>query len=265
LLILYEGAFTDDGGFPRVVEFPVPRGIDVNQAAALTPDGRYLRQAYQIIPQDGFDLLRYELPLPTFFFEYYYNPFEGDKEKSFDWWLRTSYPIADLQFEVQRPLAASSFTISPAADSVSRGNDGFEYHFYSRSSVGVNDEIKLHVSYTKENPEPSVTRQPFVEPGAATSPPPVAAPAGNTFNPLVIGLGLLALALVGAGAFWYVKQQREEEEEDDVLLPPPRRPRRRRSPAAEGEVAAYCHSCGTALQAEDRFCPSCGTRRRLVE
>ena len=46
LLILYEGAFVDDGGFPRTLDFPVPLGIDVNQAAGLTPDGRYLRQPY---------------------------------------------------------------------------------------------------------------------------------------------------------------------------------------------------------------------------
>ena len=46
LLILYEGAFVDDGGFPRTLDFPVPLGIDVNPAAGLSPDGRYLRQPY---------------------------------------------------------------------------------------------------------------------------------------------------------------------------------------------------------------------------
>lgn len=49
VLILYEGTFADNGGFPRVVEFLVPLGIDVNQAAGVTPDGRYLRQTYQIV------------------------------------------------------------------------------------------------------------------------------------------------------------------------------------------------------------------------
>lgn len=168
LLILYEGAFVDDGGFPRTVEFPVPLGIDVNQAAGLTPDGRYLHQPYQIIPQDGYALLRYELPIPTFFFEYYYDPIEGKTDKTIDWWLRSSYPMADLQVDVQQPLQAMGFTISPTADLINAGPDGFKYHLFSNRTLDAGEEMKLRISYTKADPEPSVTRQPFVQPGVAT-------------------------------------------------------------------------------------------------
>jgi hypothetical protein len=167
LLILYEGAFVDDGGFPRTVEFPVPLGIDVNQAAGLAPDGRYLRQPYQIIPEDSYALLCYELPIPTFFFEYYYDAIEGEVDKTIDWWLRSRYPIADLQVDVQQPLKATGFSVSPPADLINAGPDGFKYHLFSHRTLGAGEELKLHISYTKVNPEPSVTRQLFVEPGAA--------------------------------------------------------------------------------------------------
>ncbi len=260
VLILYEGTFADDGGFPRVVEFPVPLGIDVNQAAGVTPDGRYLRQTYQIVAQDGYALLRYELPIPTFFFEYYYDPLEGQTEKSFDWWLRTQYPISNLQIEVQRPQTASGFTVSPAADMVGTEPDGFEYHYVSRPSLGTDEEIKLHISYTKENPDPSVTRAPPMTPAA----PPAAAVAqpadqGRSGTVLLVGF-LLAAGLLSAGGYWYIRQRRTEVAQEEDEWQPPRRPRRQR-PRRE-EMAAFCHQCGKGLRADDEYCANCGTKRR---
>lgn len=254
LLILYEGAFVDDGGFPRTVDFPVPLGIDVNQAAGLTPDGRYLRQPYQIIPQDGYALLRYELPVPTFFFEYYYDPIEGEVDKTIDWWLRTSYPIADLQVNVQQPLQATGFTVSPTADLISSGQDGFKYHLFSHRTLDVGEELELHISYTKADPEPSVTRQPFVEPGAA-------APATTTptpdqrLNPATLLIVVGAAGLLVGGGYWYVNRQRADDLYDDKEWESPQ--------FSDTEmVTGYCYQCGKGLRADDRFCPSCGTRRR---
>jgi hypothetical protein len=261
LLILYEGTFVNDGSFPRTVEFPVPLGIDVNQAAGLTPDGRYLRQPYQLIPQqDGYALLRYELPVPTFFFEYYYDPIEGQTDKTIDWWLRSSYPIADLQVNVQQPLKATSFTISPPADLINVGQDGFKFHLFSNRTLDAGEEMKLRISYTKTDPEPSVTRQPFAEPSAA-------APAATTSTPS-LGLNLTALLIVvgaagllAGGAYWYVNQRRADDLYDDREWEPPRHTWR--SPGTEA-VTGYCHQCGKELRADDRFCPGCGTRRRQV-
>jgi len=237
LLILYEGAFVADGGFPRTVEFTVPLGIDVNQAAGLALDGRYLRQPYQLIPQDGFALLRYELPIPTFFFEYYYDPIKGQTDKTIDWWLRSSYPIADLQVNVQQPLKANSFTISPPADLINAGPDGFKYHLFSHRTLDAGEEMKLRISYTKADPEPSVTRQPFVEPGVATAVAP-STPSQELYPTLLIVVG--AAGLLAGGGYWYLKQRQAVT------------------------VTGYCHQCGKELRADDRFCPGCGTRRRQV-
>ncbi len=261
LLTLYEGAFVDDGNFPRTVEFPVPLGIDVNQAAGLTPDGRYLRQPYQLIPQDGYALLRYELPIPTFFFEYYYDPIEGQTDKTIDWWLRSRYPIADLQVEVQQPLKATGFTVSPAADLINVGQDGFKYHLFSYRTLDVGEELKLHISYTKADPEPSVTRQPFVEPGAAAPATTTPAPSQG-LNPAVLLIVVGVAGLLVSGGYWYVNRQRADDVYDEEEWEPPHRARRsRRTPSAEA-VTGYCHQCGKGLHADDRFCPACGTRRR---
>jgi hypothetical protein len=235
LLILFEGAFADDGGFPRTVEFLVPLGIDVNQAAGLTPDGGYLRQPYQLIPQDGYALLSYELPIPTFFFEYYYDPIEGETDKTIDWWLRGHYPIADLQVNAQQPLKAMGFTVSPPADLINAGPDGFKYHLFSNRTLDAGEEMKLRISYTKAEPEPSVTRQPFVEPGVATL---VATPtlSQELYPTLLIVIG--AAGLLAGGGYWYLRQRQAVT------------------------VTGYCHQCGKELHADDRFCPRCGTRRR---
>lgn len=258
LLILYEGAFVDDGGFPHTVEFPVPLDIDVNQAAGLTPDGRYLRQPYQIIPQDGYALLRYELPIPTFFFEYYYDPIEGQTDKTIDWWLRTSYPITELQIDVQQPLQATSFTVSPAPDLISGEQDGFKYHFFSHRTLDAGEELKLHISYTKADPEPSVTRQPVVEPDTAT--PATTAPIPSQgLNPAVLLIVAGAVGLLVSGGYWYVNRQQADNVYDEEEWEPPHRPRQTSSAEA---VTGYCHQCGQGLRADDRFCPSCGTRRR---
>ncbi|HID61262.1 MAG TPA: zinc-ribbon domain-containing protein [Anaerolineae bacterium] len=262
LLILYEGAFVDDGGFPRAVEFPVPLGIDVNQAAGLTPDGRYLRQTYQIIPQYGYALLRYELPIPAFFFEYYYDPIKGETDKTIDWWLRSRYPIADLEVNVQQPLKATGFTISPTADLINVGQDGFKYHLFSHRTLDAGEEMRLRISYTRADPEPSVTRQPFVEPDTAA---PATAPVpGQGLNPAALFVVMGAAGLLVAGGYWYVNRQRADDLYGGEEWEPSRRARRPR-PARRAEVVTgYCHQCGKGLRADDRFCPRCGTRRRQV-
>ncbi|MCC7353791.1 MAG: zinc ribbon domain-containing protein [Anaerolineae bacterium] len=269
LLILYEGEFAaGETGFPQVVQFPVPPGpLQVNQAAGLTADAQYRRQQWEIINQpDGTGILSYTLPIPTFFFEYYVPGIEGQKERRIAYVYRTLYPVETLEFAIQVPLRSRGFRLSPVATTVTNDADGFTYHRLTYRNVQPGQEITLDVRYTKDNAQPSVQRQTPANP-VATSP-------GRSLRSN-IGYYLLALGaagLVAAGGY-YVWWQRKVVATDKKRMPASRRPRgrdkviqiaRKRETREPGQqMLPYCTQCGRALQPQDRFCPTCGTARRM--
>lgn len=117
LLILYEGEFAaNEADFPQVVRFPVPSGpLQVNQAAGLTQDAQYLRQPWEIINQpDGTGLLSYTLPIPTFFFEYYYPGIEGQESQA-ERRLYLSFAVSGGDVGVCHPGSATQPRLSPFA------------------------------------------------------------------------------------------------------------------------------------------------------
>jgi hypothetical protein len=158
-----------------------------------------------------------------------------------------------VQLEIQEPLKTTNFKTDPAAATqTSRGHD-FKYHVFQFSNVAAGQNLKVQVSYTKTDPNPSVAN---ISVPANSLPSDSALNANTSLSnnnlilPIGIGAGGVALAVLGFLA-WRARR------ESDAA------PRRRVQSKKNQGAVAFCHECGNALRTQDVFCSKCGTRRKI--
>ncbi|KPL21878.1 MAG: hypothetical protein AMJ93_08525 [Anaerolineae bacterium SM23_84] len=263
VLVIIQGRLAaPDTAFPLPVTFRVPRGAQINQMAVMdVSTGATTGQPFdaQPDPDDArWSLVTYTLDNAHFFYEYYYNPLEGETDKQFTYAFSSPQPVENLLLEVQQPLAATNFTLDPSP-TIARFDEGlgFTYHQFNVGSLAAGEESAIAVSYTKANPEPSLSRAevmamqtqdepseipPAVETGHAGSPAP-------TWTLVLLG----AVALVSVGGFVWYRSQPSSVSTAAVA-------RVSASPQASKarSSAGFCTECGATLKTNARFCHVCG-------
>lgn len=210
----------------------------------------------------------FTLPAPdTRFRLEYYLPYESEgNARRFSYTWLADIPANRVTVLVQRPAAATTMSVVPAAASEMQNlNDGLLYYELPAQTAVANQPITLQISYTMAADTLTASTITASPPLAPTGTP---AAAANVNWGLVLG----GLALVAATGFlvWQVALRQNGR---NVRKPAPRRVPKTSRPAAppRQEAAAapppkatvrFCHECGTAAQPEDRFCRSCGTALR---
>jgi hypothetical protein len=252
VLVQYEGQFTAREGFPRQVAFRIPGSAAVNSACGVETGGKHTSESWRVKDEgDGYALMTYQLAVPTFHLEFYYNPIQGQTDKTIDYLFKPTYLIKTLEVEVQKPLKATEFKITPPSTNVVSDSDGFNYYHYTYDQVSPDQPIALKIAYSKSDPNPSVSAKPGAPQAAQASP----AAAENL--PLLIGLAGGGLAL-GVAGYWFVVNRSRRPTPARARAAPPAHERGRGKAATGG----YCANCGQAMHPEDNFCPSCGQKRR---
>jgi len=262
VLVQYEGDF-EGLSLPQEVSFLVPQGAAIGSACGVSPNGQHTSETWKSKDvEGGFTQITYKLTQPKFHVEYYYQPLAGSPNKSMAYSYKTLYPVDTLNLEVQQPLKAAEFAVTPATSEVSNDKDGFKYYHYRFDKVPTGGTSSFQVSYTKPDDNPSVKRSQTT--GQASQ-----AGDSNTTAILVIVVGAVVL---GGGAFYAVsrKPQRRYGTGRGGLYPSVAAASRgssapvnpRRGKGASASRAAFCRQCGTAIQGADNFCPKCGQRVR---
>jgi hypothetical protein len=153
-------------------------------------------------------------------------------------------PIADLVLEVQQPAAATRFSLDRAATITYNDETfGLTYHQFNLGAVASGSEAAVTVSYRKDDPAPSFSREQVIARQSDQTAAGVAATSTAAHplaaTPLMMSLLILigAAALAGVAGFaWY----------------------RRRYALAEGDRSYFCGQCGATLKEEAYFCHVCG-------
>ena len=259
VLVIYQGNLGPGASFPQEVRFRVPKGAEITQTCAIKkPADEHLCQLNETTTEGDWLMVSYKLPLPDFLVEFYYNPVSGAGGRALDFSFLPTYPVDNLQLEVQQPLRSSEFTLSPSAESVSTDQQGFKYYHYDFKDVPADKALAVKVSYGKPDARPSVNKPP--QQGAAGG----SGDADSSRLPWLI----VAVAMVGAIAIVLVRQRRRGLE-----APAPRmawqaagagRVAAGRAPTSEPGRGLYCTQCGRHLRSADRFCPECGAKQRGV-
>lgn len=258
VLVMAQGDFAGDFT-PQEVEFVLPLGAEVTQACGLTqPDQEHLCQPY-ILSQEGDSMiLRYTLPLPTFFFEYYYDPVEDPAApRNVEYLFQPTYPVDSLLVEVQEPLGAADFTLEPSSQQVFSDDQGFRYFYYDYEALTPDEPVSLDISYLKNDANTSV--EPRAQTGAAGIPTEDDGGLNRVFL-VVVSLGVIGL--LAFLAFGRRAGQMATAAVSPGTAGGRKATTRAAAPASAPSGGGFCFECGHQLQTSHRFCPSCGTAAR---
>ena len=258
VLVIYHATIPPEISLPVEVTFRIPvEAGNPNAVAVRQVDGSLISVAYDRQVNGEWGLITFTATSPQVQLEYYDPSLEKDSEqRHFEYTWPADYAVQNMAIQAQQPVGAEDVRFSPSMNSSFTGQDGMVYYATEVGSLGTGETYTIAMDYAKANDILSV-EQFEVQPSANLE------PSGQTdwlsFLPWV--LGLLGIALIAGGGFWYWRQSKGEE-------PGTQRHRRRRAihpgteAASSTEEGIYCHHCGKRASSNDKFCRSCGTRLR---
>ncbi|MCU0508218.1 MAG: zinc ribbon domain-containing protein [Anaerolineae bacterium] len=273
LLVIFSGDFAAGATTPLNVAFPIPAGARNIQATYQDAQGTLINRPFEVV--DG--KLTYELPTGTFHTEHYVDREPSGDTRQIKYVFEAPYAMNALRVAVQQPARSTDFSLSPAADTTEQGTDGLTYHVFTRQNLAAGEKLEIDVNYAKSDTSLSAPQLSVTDTDAAAAEAPLVATESSPTDWLpwvLIGAGVALL--VGILAYWLLSRRRPEPEPEPAARPvrqapatqkplptvPARPAQAQTPPASTAKPAAFCHNCGNALKAEDKFCPQCGTPRR---
>lgn len=251
VLVLYDGVLADTSNLPRAISVLIPADAQLFVTTWYNPDGTLAPEqtAQQTKQDDGYTRVTFIVTQPKFRVEYYHDALRGTPDKTFAFAFKSLGAVDALTLEVQEPLRATNFAVTPAPPSSRTDSDGFKYWAQNYTNLAAGQIITTQVKYTKTDPHPSVIVPAITS--SVPAPVPNASEASNWL--LILALVVLGMAvLVGA----FVLQQRAQ------VAPRVAASQSQGSRRHKRRAQVFCPQCGHALSTTDNFCPQCGTQRR---
>ena len=260
VLVILDGALADASNLPRQISVLIPANAELTVATWANPDGSFAPEqpAQQTKQDDGYARVTFTTAQPKFRIEYYHDLLRGAPDKTMDLAFKSIGAVDAATLEIQQPLKASNFAVTPATQTTRTDPDGFKYFSYAFSNIAAGQTITAQVKYTKTDPNPSAQSAP-----QATRVPSTfaqGAPTPTTSNDLFLLLALVAVGVATILGFFLWQQRAHDRRPGANVGSSKRRRDKRRGSAATATV--FCTQCGHALGSEDNFCPQCGTPRR---
>ncbi len=261
VLVIYRGELSQTTSFPAEVTFPLPNYVETMHVVASEREGRLFEldaSAVELRRDDQQTILTFSVTSPKFQFEYYDSQIltQADRSRSLNFEFSTLHPVEAITFEIQEPLGAEDFQMTPLPENNFTGTNGLQYHTLSKTGLAEGDTFSASATYQRSTDELTATGL-----TADISPPlevtPVAATDNNLwFAYLLIGLGI-TLLLVAVGSWWWNRQKQSPRRKASSGL-------RRRQSTASPKGAKFCHQCGTPFRGSAKFCHNCGAERRYA-
>ncbi len=252
VLVIYWGKLPDDVQLPAKINVHIPRNSKVYAATTIDPSGKLLTLPYDQEPAGDFDELTYEINHPEFQLEIYHYPTGEGTNRTYDFDFRTSTPVKELGFEIQKPQTATDFTVEPASANVNiekrqnNPNRSFEYHSYVFRDAPKDKDYNFKVAYNKPDTNPSVNSQAATASGTAV--------AENRSSGVLVAFLSIGLVMVIAGIAVTIRARSLAGNPVDTQSTASKYAK----PSNELK-GKFCSSCGTKIEASDKFCSECGS------
>ena len=242
---------------PAQVTVRIPaRAGDPNAVAVVGSDGRLLVAPYKRTVEGEWATLEITANSPGLQVEYYDTLERDGARRRYVYRWPGDHAVEHLTLHIQQPVGAEDFTLTPAAGTPVREEDGLLYYTSDLGRLSVGESFTLEIDYAKKDDTLTV-QQLSAQPSA---------PLENVEGQLSLsdwlpwGLGGLGLALILGGLVWYWRSGRSEAVPQASERRRKHRPRRQSK--AETVEVRYCPQCGTRAQPGDRFCRNCGAPLR---
>lgn len=262
VLVMLDGTLADTSNLPREISVLIPSSAALLVTTWENADGTLAAEqpSQSTNLGDGFTRVAYTVRTPKFHVEYYDDLLRGAPDKTMDFVFKAPAPADQVSLEVQQPLKATNFSVTPSTQTTRNDNAGFKYFVLQESKIAIGQTMTAQVKYTKIDPNPSARSLPTPPPLPATAP---TTTASSTWNNLFIVVALVTLGLVAILGFIILRQRSLGVSPAAMAAP---RSKSRRSPRrAESSESVFCTQCGRALGSEDNFCPRCGAKRRMIQ
>lgn len=249
MLVILRFRLAEQVSMPTTVELPIPVEVGQPFAVAWQDAGGDLFDAeFNLSPQG---LVSVSIPQGVGGqLEYYADLTMQDQVRSFRYEWPGTVALGGLSYEVQQPVEATEFSVSPAPDSQGPGPFGLDYATAELGPQPAGSQLAIEVSYQKSGSRLSQPAQ-----GEPLAPIPAVTPELPGQLPYLLAGG--GVVLVAAGVIYYLRGRSRSR--------PAPRALRRPAPSSGPELevsAVYCHQCGTKAKVNDSFCRNCGNRLR---
>lgn len=259
VLIMLRGELAPHTTLPTRITFPIPTGAEVIGAGMISERNELLLHPYQVRTGETQNHIEVSLPVSRFFIEFYYNPLTSDTNKHFTYTLAVPYHIEHLEVDVQQPLHATNFTLTPQAIRQSTDDKGLTYHWLFYRNLKKDEATSFTITYTKTVVTSSVAKRQTEAAGAAQP--------RTTIDQTLTAIGLLfgTAVLLGGGSWLWISYQRRRLSTTTSPISPSLPTTRDREPTVHDAAlpgtrrANFCMLCGRKLRPTYRFCPDCGT------
>jgi hypothetical protein len=273
VLVIYRGELSPTTPLPAKLTFRLPGYLEAMHAVAVERDGVLVDVNPEVIElrHEGEDLLlTFSTDSAKIQFEYY-DPVilkKQNRNRQLAFQFVVPYNIEAIIFEVQEPLQAEDFSLSPEAGNTFIGQDGLTYHTIQLADLTPPDTFELSATYQRDTTGLSIQQltdrsgDPAQDISVVTETP----TSGNLNQGYVlIGGGVLLLLAVG-GYWWWtsIKPAEPGPSRRRATRPKSRRKGRQKEGNKAPTVASggFCYRCGTALRDDANFCHNCGAERR---
>lgn len=172
VLVIWNGSLINSSqtDFNGKVYFNIPKGIDIKMACELINGGQHSCQPYKLEDKGDHSVISWRVTKPIapgqeypFWLEYYYNPLQGNPNKTMTFEYAPVYLTQNLNMTVKEPLKSLNFKINPPSQTQQKDSEGFNNYNYTFQNIKPANPVRLRISYNRSDTSPSV--QPPEEPG----------------------------------------------------------------------------------------------------
>ncbi len=281
-LVIYRAELAPTTPLPAQVTFRLPGHIADFHVVAIEREGVLVeveREAIEWRSEGDQRLLTFSTPASKIQFEYYDPKIltRAGQRRQLHSDFVAPYEVEAATFQVQEPVQAENFTMTPPPASTFTGNDGLKYDTVQIAGLNSGEAFSLTASYERSTDELSTQRlqSDTTEHAPDLSVAPEAPPNQNlTLGYSLIGIGVVLL--LGVGGYWWWSNRTNRATAQPAPNTTRLAPRRKRHVKSEPVKVAdqpqpvtastlsssFCYHCGTALRDDANFCHVCGAERR---
>ncbi len=256
MLVIADFQVAADTAFPMDLTFRIPQEANLIAVASLTSAGNFLNALFEGPKAEGewqvFTLTISENIL--YRFEYYQPLTFNGNQRIYSYLWDGAYAVDEFHVLVLEPRDVTSFSMSPAYESISQEN-GSNYYDSGIVKRAKGEQFALNLKYEKTT-DTLVAPPQGIQPAAPVDESTPGRVSLNNSLPYIIG-GLGVVMIVG-GIVYYWQAGRTSSKRSR------RRPHAHVEREDDGEDA-YCPQCGIRAKHGDRFCRVCGARLRQEE